>query len=363
MSNKMSNDEAQAPVQEANPTNIPVQQQFFDQLLKDDDIEWKSLILEAVRSNQMDPWDIELSFIATQFLKMVREYQKMNFKLSGKVILAAALLLKLKSHRFVNHDINALDALIASTENEVDDDIIHDEPFDKDAYRRGLLDEVAEGQPQLYPRTPQPRKRKVSVYDLIKALEQALEVNKRREMRVLGSVGPGISMPKKMFDITQGLNTVYRAVATHYVNNGKYSQLTFLKLVPSEERNDKVFTFIPLLHLRNMQKVDMDQQEHFGDFSVVLTHTDPQAALTEELHITVEKPSEPIFSENKEQQNDNEEKSDSEPVSVEVPAKSEEIEQEESANVKSAKKKRSKKAPAEPSTETLSNVAANPEDK
>ncbi len=284
------------PVQPA----LPAQQQFFNQLLKDDDIEWKSLLLEAVRSNAMDPWDIELSFIATQFLKMVREYREMNFKLSGKVILAAALLLRLKSNKFVSHDINALDALIASTQSDASDDIIHDEVGDGltgDEYRQGLLAEVAEGQPQLYPRTPQPRKRKVSVYDLIKALEQALEVNKRRELRYLdGSAQGTLAIPTKSFDITKGLNSVYRAIAQHYVDNAAINsasglsaeQLTFFKLIPSTKRHDKVFTFIPLLHLRNMQKVDMNQTEHFGDFSVVLTNPDPKAALTEEIFIAEE---------------------------------------------------------------------------
>ena len=278
--------------QESQQPKLPAQQQFFNQLLKDDDIEWKSLLLEAVRSNAMDPWDIELSFIATQFLKMVREYREMNFKLSGKVILAAALLLRLKSNKFVSHDINALDALIASTQADSSDDIIHEEIGNSaEDYRQGLLAEVAEGQPQLYPRTPQPRKRKVSVYDLIKALEQALEVNKRREMRYLdGSVTGTLVIPARNFDITQGLNLVYKAIATHYVNNtdSATNQLTFFKLVPSTKRHDKVFTFIPLLHLRNMQKVEMDQSEHFGDFSVVLTNPNPHAALTEEIIVSEE---------------------------------------------------------------------------
>ena len=36
---------------------------------------------------------------------------------------------------------------------------------------------------QLIPRIPQPRKRKVSIYDLVGALQKALEVKKRRVIR------------------------------------------------------------------------------------------------------------------------------------------------------------------------------------
>ena len=46
--------------------------------------------------------------------------------------------------------------------------------------------------------------------------------------------------------------------------------LTFSKLVPSENKEDKVFTFIPLLHLTNQRKIDLEQKEHFGEIEIVL---------------------------------------------------------------------------------------------
>jgi len=44
--------------------------------------------------------------------------------------------------------------------------------------------------------------------------------------------------------------------------------LTFTKLVPSEKKEDKIYTFIPLLHLDNQEKVNLMQKEHFGEIEI-----------------------------------------------------------------------------------------------
>ena len=35
-------------------------------------------------------------------------------------------------------------------------------------------------------------------------------------------------------------------------------------------KEDKVFTFIPLLHLTNQRKIDLNQENHFGEIEIVL---------------------------------------------------------------------------------------------
>ena len=46
--------------------------------------------------------------------------------------------------------------------------------------------------------------------------------------------------------------------------------LNFSNLVPSDSKMDKVLTFIPLLHLTNQRKVDLEQEKHFGEIEVYL---------------------------------------------------------------------------------------------
>ena len=121
---------------------------------------------------------------------------------------------------------------------------------------------------QLIPRTPQPRQRKVSIYDLVNALEKALEVKKRRIVR---SIPEGdMLLPEKKRDITVMIRHIYKTILEKLHGTGT-SRLPFAALLAAEStREDKIHTFIPLLHLRTEQKIDLHQPEHFGDIHIQL---------------------------------------------------------------------------------------------
>lgn len=245
-------------------TPVHHNQNLFDKLIQEDDLSWKTMIMESVKNNEMDPWDIDISFIASEFLIRLAQLRDMNFKITGKIVLASALLLKLKSRKFVDQDISLLDQLIASTEVQ-EDSIIEETP--DITHQINSLSDIDEQNVHLVARTPQPRKRKVSVYDLIEALEQALEVNSRRGIKRLQSA-PQVHIPIKKFDINSSMDDLLDVVTTMHQENKcapKFSQLA-----PSADKLDVVFTFIPLLHLRNAQKIDLIQNQAFEDFSVEL---------------------------------------------------------------------------------------------
>ncbi len=243
---------------------------IFKLVIENDEVTWQSLLYELVRSEEMDPWNIDLSLLAKKYIHAVKKLREMDLRVSGKVILAAAILLKIKTNKLVDEDIYALDQLIASTE-EYDEDQFYEEL--EEGIPRSLL--LGDEKPKLIPRTPQPRKRKVSIYDLVDALEQALEVKRRRVMN---------SMPKEQIDfdgkkmeITTVIRHVYKKVCSHFKMNPKQA-LSFSQLVPSDNREDKIYTFIPLLHLDNQRKLEMMQQLHFGDIEVMLLRNKKQIA-------------------------------------------------------------------------------------
>jgi chromatin segregation and condensation protein Rec8/ScpA/Scc1 (kleisin family) len=41
-------------------------------------------------------------------------------------------------------------------------------------------------------------------------------------------------------------------------------------LMPSDNKEDKVYAFIPLLHLTNQGKLDMEQYQPFGEIEIML---------------------------------------------------------------------------------------------
>lgn len=232
-------------------------ERVFDILFNQDEITWQSILYDLVRTEQMDPWDIDISMLTKRYLEMVKNLKETDFRISGKVLLAAAILLKMKSNRLVG-DANQFEQMFAEPEAaELYDEL-------EEEFQKITRPET----PVLIPRTPQPRKRKVSIYDLVGALNKALEVKQRR---VLNSIPPlDVKVPERKREMTEIIKELYTSIKLLFSNGTK--KLTFSRLLPSDKKEDKISTFIPLLHLANQdqRKIDLFQEKHFGDIEITL---------------------------------------------------------------------------------------------
>lgn len=235
-------------------------------VLKEDELSWQHILYDLVREERMDPWDINLTQVTQKFLEVIKALKELDFRVSGKIVLASALLLKIKSDRLLSEDLTALDALIESAEEPEED-------FDLFMDVEGFMDyEPEPPTPRIYPRTPQPRQRKVSVYDLVTALEQALEVNVRRERRALDNTFvQEVEVPEHKFDVSDLMNNLLVRISERHQSHGEV-RFTHLS---TEEKSSRVFTFIPLLHLFNERRINMDQPEHFGEIHIHLLDDSP----------------------------------------------------------------------------------------
>lgn len=232
---------------------------IFKILFDNDEITWQTIIYELIQKENMNPWDINVSLLAQKFLEKLKELKELDFRISGKMVLAAAILLKIKSKRFMDTDIAALDQLIASTE-EID--LLED--FEEHIEDLNILDR--QEQPRIFPKTPQPRKRKVSVYDLVNALEKALEVESRRQPSTARET-PEVDVPDHKAVMHEVIKTVYGKVKSFFAKKTTM-RLTFDQITPSDKPLDKVMTFIPLLHLDTQRKIDLMQEKHFGEIEI-----------------------------------------------------------------------------------------------
>lgn len=223
----------------------------------------------------MDPWDIDVGLISQKYIDMLRGLKEHDFRVSGKVLLAAAILLKMKSNKLVGEELIELDRLLIGVEEEMEE-----LGFDE----TNAIPKLGEI-PSLIPRTPQPRKRKVSIFDLVDALERALEVKKRR---LLHSIPPlNLEAPKKKRDITQIIRDVYGRIRSFFITTIG-STLTFSKLLPSQAKEDKVYTFIPLLHLAQQNKIELVQDIPFGEISILMKRKEENQPQAEEVKESVE---------------------------------------------------------------------------
>jgi chromatin segregation and condensation protein Rec8/ScpA/Scc1 (kleisin family) len=132
-----------------------------------------------------------------------------------------------------------------------------------------------ENYPQLLIKTPQPRKRQLTIQDLMKALEQAIEVEERRKIKriISARVIREAVLPTKKIDITQLISSVYDKIRSWFTSK---QDLTFSELVGSELKEDKILTFIPLLYLSNQQKIDLNQEKAFSEIHISLLKGEPK---------------------------------------------------------------------------------------
>ena len=239
-------------------------ERIYSIVFKEDEITWQALIYELIKTEQMDPWDIDVSLLSDRYVETLKKIQSTDLRISGKVVLAAAILLKIKSERFLGEDIAYFDSMMAGEDDETD---LLEQEVNPEMQRitKADLDRL-----RLIPKTPQPRQRKVSVYDLVEALQKALEVQKRRN--ILNKVEAYINLPEKKIDISEIIRTVYDKIKILF---DKGSRVTFSQLIDnSDKREDKVYAFIPLLHLTNQRKIDMMQEHHFGEIDIVRANPD-----------------------------------------------------------------------------------------
>ncbi len=247
------------------------QNQFFD-LITGEDLSWQSIIYDLIKTEQLDPWDIDIGVLAKRYVEIIQQLEDADFFISSKVLLACSLLLRLKSEILINsyiQDLNA--ALYGQKENP--------------RYELERL-EIDEGElPTLVPRTPMARHRKVTLKELMGALNKAIDTENRRikreikgrqaEKSLLVVMPKGTHIPLKV-----RVKNIFGIVDGHIKAGNDH--MKFSHLAPAKE--EKLASFVPVLHLANNGKVFLRQPVHFDEIHMALKiHNDELRELEEDL--------------------------------------------------------------------------------
>jgi segregation and condensation protein A len=235
---------------------ILMQDQIYKLLTDKDEVTWKSIIYDLIKAEELDPWNINVSHLSKRYIEAVQKLQEHNFFISGKVLLASSILLRMKSHKLVNEHIAEFDTMLFPPEEDLLEDMEDD-----------IKNQARREYPDLLIKTPQPRKRQLTIKDLMLALEKAIEVDEKRKIKRIMSarVIREAVLPDKKIDITQLIQSVYERIKSWF---SKKPDLTFTELVGSDKKEDKILTFIPLLYLSNQQKIDLQQEKPFSEIHI-----------------------------------------------------------------------------------------------
>ncbi len=240
---------------------------IYSMVLESDDIRWQTIIYDLIRTGKVDPWDLDISTLAKEYTKVLRNLEKMNFRMCGKVVLAAALLLKIKTH---NLGLQQFMELI-----DADGEALEALPEDSEEPELPIV-EAPEGL-EITPRLDQQKTRKVTVFELMDALKRAISKEDQRDKLLAQKKQevPTIKKHKpKQVDIYRKIRQVYVALKM-LAYRTKKNTVEFRRLIPSTEKKDIVWTFMPLLHLSNDQKVRLHQGQPFDKIFVELCDNGP----------------------------------------------------------------------------------------
>src|SRR6056297_963465 len=146
--------------------NTVNQEQVHD-LLFGREIGWKDIIYDLIKTKQLDPWNIDISILTEGFLERIQKYEETDFFISSRILFAAALLLRIKSELILSRYMKSIDEILFGQKEEEK----------TSSFERIELDEEI---PELIPRSPMPRFRKVTLKELIDSLNKAIITENRR---------------------------------------------------------------------------------------------------------------------------------------------------------------------------------------
>jgi len=231
------------------------QEAVYD-LIEKNDMGWKNIIYDLINTEQLDPWDVDLVILAHKYLEKIKELEEANFFLSSKVLLAASLLLRIKSEVLVEKEIKSIDEILFGKKEE-------ERELERIEIDRSKV-------PKLYPKTPLPRYKKISLEELMSSLDKAMKTEKRRiEKEVQEKVlekETEIVLPKKRANVKDRIRDIYSKILKTLKKNTRvsYADLT------GGNKEEMIACFLPCLHLNNQEKIFLNQEKHFDEIWILL---------------------------------------------------------------------------------------------
>lgn len=202
-------------------------------------------LLELVQQHKLDPWDVDIEKLSHLYLKRVQEMREPDLRTSGRALLSASVLLRIKSTYALNGNSGR-----QAAEESLDEILDVDFPD---------LGEIT-----LVQNTP----RKITLVDLLGALQEALEEIPIKKI----PHGPKMEKIIQLLNeydvnIEKHIDGLYKRISSLMVSG---TRVTLLGLVEEPTKLAVARTFLLLLFLCANGKIVLKQDELFSDIMVSL---------------------------------------------------------------------------------------------
>jgi len=234
--------------------------------------EWKSILLDLVKTERMDPWNIDLVDLTRKYLERVRQMQENNLYVPANALLACAILLNMKA------DVLRRYYQEMEEENSVEEDMFEEVPID-DALFADTFVEPADDVPE-EPLAPEsiltPARittRRVSLEELLAAMEKVMRAKKRLPRRKSEPILDYEAPLEELFEemdrdaVDEYINDTYARIVESLDSEG----MTTLSNI-SDRKNplDVVRKLLSLLYLTNQGKISIWQEQPFDEVFITV---------------------------------------------------------------------------------------------
>ena len=202
-------------------------------------------LLELVQQHKLDPWDVDIEKLTHVYIQRIQEMRELDLRASGRALLSASVLLRIKSSYATNGNGGG-----QAAEEELDD--ILDMNFPD-------LGEIT-----LIQNTP----RKITLADLLGALQEALAEVPAKKMSQSKKMEKIIQILSEYdVNIEKHLDALYRRISAII---GAGTKVTLFNLIEERTRLAVARTLLLLLFLCADGKVVLEQPDLFSDIIVSL---------------------------------------------------------------------------------------------
>lgn len=235
------------------------------------------ILVNLAKTGKIDPWNVDIVEVTDQYLQILGELKSADLKLTGKTLLYAAILLRMKSDSLAG--INFLEFEAPADDFMEDDDFLElglesaPTPLEKLGKMFNVLDRVIQRRTSV----KQPRSRKVTLNDLIQELKKYEDLEKKRRLRETVEKAERRRMRSYEHLSSEEIvelaheefieDTILRMkdiLERFFLNDESIS----LSQLEEEGKIDRVSAFIAVLFLASRGEVDLQQDTFYSELYI-----------------------------------------------------------------------------------------------
>nr|MDO8098366.1 segregation/condensation protein A [Candidatus Njordarchaeota archaeon] len=210
-----------------------------------------SFLLDSLKASKLSPWDIDIAYLVSSFLQKMYELGVIDFRISGRALLSASIILRLKTQQLL--EVNTAPEL---TEEEKE---------------------------LILPPLEMPLRltsRKITLDELLVALERVLLQGEekaggaKQSEKMASYITPLVfELEPDMVNVEQSINETLQRILNLSSAN---PVIRFSQLLSEKTCKEVVRILLSCLHLANRGRIMVWQEEEFGEIFITLIDGESQ---------------------------------------------------------------------------------------